>query len=226
MSVLLLFWLFRNYIKQKPELVMKRKVYSHDKPDKPVVDKQWDEEKFLTSQKRPNKKKEENVEFGKEEEPKKDKKVRFRPFPRRQLQELMCSVAHEMYPGYSFKEVRPDWLKNPKTGRNLELDCYCEKLKLNFEGHGIQHLQFDKNNKFLFNNEEEFKKQVERDVFKTKRCEQEKVYHLEIPFAEVVPQKATYEEARSALKRYMRRHTKELNDYFRAVNLIRKEFVQ
>jgi len=35
--------------------------------------------------------------------------------------------------------IRPDWLKNPNTGKNLELDIYIEELKLGFEFGGILH---------------------------------------------------------------------------------------
>ncbi len=34
---------------------------------------------------------------------------------------------------------RPDWLKNPNTKRNLELDRYYPNLKIGFEFNGLQH---------------------------------------------------------------------------------------
>lgn len=34
---------------------------------------------------------------------------------------------------------RPDWLKNPNTNRNLELDRYYPNLKIGFEYNGLQH---------------------------------------------------------------------------------------
>jgi hypothetical protein len=42
----------------------------------------------------------------------------------------------EILTGYRFKSVRPGWLENPLTGRNLELDCYNEYLKLALEYNG------------------------------------------------------------------------------------------
>ena len=40
-----------------------------------------------------------------------------------------------------FRKIRPDWIKN-KEGNKLELDFYCEELKLAFEYQGIQHEQY------------------------------------------------------------------------------------
>ena len=45
----------------------------------------------------------------------------------------------ELYCGKPFVSVRPDWLKNPQTGRNLELDGYNEELALAFEFDGEHH---------------------------------------------------------------------------------------
>lgn len=38
--------------------------------------------------------------------------------------------------GYKFPSVRPDFLRNPDTGRNLELDGYCKELGIAFEYDG------------------------------------------------------------------------------------------
>ena len=41
-----------------------------------------------------------------------------------------------------FKSVRPEWLLNPHTGRRLEIDCFCQSLRLCVEVDGRQHSQF------------------------------------------------------------------------------------
>jgi len=41
--------------------------------------------------------------------------------------------------GRQFITVRPDFLKNPQTNRNLELDCYNHELKLAVEYNGSYH---------------------------------------------------------------------------------------
>ena len=43
----------------------------------------------------------------------------------------------------SFPSIRPDWLKSEKSGRNLELDGFCEELKIAFEYQGRQHFSND-----------------------------------------------------------------------------------
>lgn len=53
---------------------------------------------------------------------------------------------------------RPDWLKNPLTNYNLELDRYYPNLKIGFEFNGTQHRK--KNNP----------EQWERDKIKKKLC--------------------------------------------------------
>lgn len=50
--------------------------------------------------------------------------------------ERICKITLEILTGYRFESVRPDWLRNPLTGRNLELDCYNDTLKLALEYNG------------------------------------------------------------------------------------------
>lgn len=63
-----------------------------------------------------------------------------------------------------FPSIRPDWLKNPATGRNLELDGYCEDLKLAFEYQGRQHTSDDTE----FGSD--YTSQLERDQYKVQTC--------------------------------------------------------
>ena len=82
--------------------------------------------------------------------------------------------------GCKFPSVRPDFLKNPETDCNLELDGYNENLKLSFEYNGIQHYKFHK--RFHKNDEEAFKKQRERDEFKYKRCIEMGITLISVPY--------------------------------------------
>lgn len=81
-----------------------------------------------------------------------------------------------------FKSVRPNWLKNPLSGRNLEIDMFCEDLKLGLEFHGIQHIKFLPH---FHKTEQKFKDQLLRDQMKARLCKEHGIkliiiYHYEI----------------------------------------------
>lgn len=74
-------------------------------------------------------------------------------------------------------------MKYPKTNRNLELDIWCEELKLAIEKNGSQHYKIgiyhnprNKNNlteeQIMKLCEENFKEQIERDKFKYNKCKE------------------------------------------------------
>ncbi len=78
-----------------------------------------------------------------------------------------------------FKRVRPSFLRSPETGRNLELDCYNEELKLAIEYNGRQHY---KHPSFPGFTEEQFKSQLQRDRFKRERCNELGIYLITVPY--------------------------------------------
>lgn len=92
--------------------------------------------------------------------------------------ENMCREIFERLFNRSFPSVRPPFLKNPVTGQNLELDGYCESLKLAFEYDGIQHSKY---NKHFHRNSDEFIYQVTKDDYKTKKCKLEGIDLVRIP---------------------------------------------
>lgn len=65
-----------------------------------------------------------------------------------------------------FPSVRPDWLRNPRTGHKLEIDCYSADLQLAVEASGKQHYEFEAGG--LHQSREDFVKQVYRDRVKKK----------------------------------------------------------
>lgn len=87
------------------------------------------------------------------------------------------SIVEKMF-NKRFPSVRPDWLNNQKTQKNLELDMYNEQLKLAFEYDGQQHASF---NKFYHKTIEDFNDQVERDKFKNDVCEKNGITLVRIP---------------------------------------------
>ena len=81
--------------------------------------------------------------------------------------------------GQHFPSIRPDFLKNPNTGYNLELDGYCENLKLAFEYQGVQHYKFIP---YWHKTREIFEEQQERDEMKYKMCVKNGITLILIPY--------------------------------------------
>ena len=93
--------------------------------------------------------------------------------------EKLTREIFERIMGCDFSSIRPHFLKNPKTGYNLELDGYNENLKLAFEYNGIQHYKFHKP---FHKNEDDFKKRREHDEFKYKRCIEMGITLISVPY--------------------------------------------
>ena len=93
--------------------------------------------------------------------------------------EMLCKKAIEDIYGVPFYCVRPDFLKNPETGRNLELDLYNDQLKIALEYSGFQHFVYP--NRF-HKTKEEFLNQVRRDQFKVDMCDKNGVYLITVPY--------------------------------------------
>lgn len=90
---------------------------------------------------------------------------------------ITCQTLSEIYQR-PFTSVRPDFLRNPETGRNLELDCYNDELKIAAEYNGYQHVVYpNRYHRTL----ESFLAQVRRDHFKIESCDRNGVYLITIP---------------------------------------------
>jgi len=72
---------------------------------------------------------------------------------------LQACIVEENY--------RPDWLKNPKTGRNLELDFYLPDLEMAIEVQGQQHIQ---RIPFFHETEDDFHRCLVYDRYKRLKC--------------------------------------------------------
>lgn len=88
------------------------------------------------------------------------------------------SVLKNKFPGHEFVTIRPDWLKNKKTKRNLELDLYCDKLKLAVEYNGEQHYKHSD----YFHKKKSLEDQVERDDIKIKLCKKMNIFLIVISY--------------------------------------------
>ena len=95
--------------------------------------------------------------------------------------ELECRKVLQHLFKRQFNKDRPDFLRNPVTGGNfnLELDCYNSEMKLAVEYNGIQHYKYVP---FFHNNKEAFLNQKYRDQMKKQMCKENNVTLIEVPY--------------------------------------------
>ena len=96
------------------------------------------------------------------------------PHCRCYLREMICNKLLEIMFDDKFIKVRPDWLKNQKTGRNLELDCYNGKLNLAVEVNGEFH--------YMPIRGSDLKRVQYNDKLKIKLCKEKGVNLIVIPY--------------------------------------------
>lgn len=77
-----------------------------------------------------------------------------------------------------FISLRPDFLYNPVTGKNLEIDCYNDELKLGVEYNGKQHEEFVP---YFHRYKGNFLQQRYRDELKKLMCENNGITLISIP---------------------------------------------
>jgi hypothetical protein len=94
--------------------------------------------------------------------------------------EGLCRRILEKYFNKPFDKARPDFLRNPVTGGNfnLEIDCYNPELKLGLEYQGKQHSEYIP---FFHSSKEAFLNQKYRDELKRRMCKDNGVKLIEIP---------------------------------------------
>lgn len=94
------------------------------------------------------------------------------------LGERICRKYFEAIFKAPFPSIRPDFLKNPKTGNNLELDGYAPSLNLAFEHQGRQH--YYTTSRFS-GDKASLEKRQKMDSLKRKLCFQHNVKLIEVP---------------------------------------------
>jgi len=98
--------------------------------------------------------------------------------------EAVCRKYLERRFGKSFKNVRPEFLRNQVTSVgnrqiNLELDCYNPELRLAIEYNGAQHYKFIP---YFHKNREAFLNQKYRDEMKKYKCKDMGIVLIEVPY--------------------------------------------
>lgn len=93
--------------------------------------------------------------------------------------ERICCQTMERIYGVPFSTIRPNWLKNPETGENLELDCYNDELQIAVEYNGEQHYKWPN---FTQQSQQQFINQVRRDELKLELCNRNGIYLIVVPY--------------------------------------------
>ena len=82
--------------------------------------------------------------------------------------------------GVPFTKTRPDFLRNPVTGENLEIDVYNDDLRIGVEFNGKQHYQFSSH--FHRQSNDRFQNQQYRDLIKQQLCDKEGIRLIIVPY--------------------------------------------
>jgi hypothetical protein len=99
--------------------------------------------------------------------------------------EELCRDIFEKIFRKPFPTIRPDWLENPTTGYNLELDGFCDHIQtplgkgLAFEYDGVEHAKYS--NYFQRDGVAEFEYQIVKDRWKDVQCKSRGVLLIRIP---------------------------------------------
>ena len=93
--------------------------------------------------------------------------------------EKACRSYLEMRFQRPFPNVRPKWMFNSETGRNLELDMYNSELKLACEYNGKQHYEYTS---YWHGNYDNFVQQQRRDQMKQNICRKLGIRLITVPY--------------------------------------------
>lgn len=94
-------------------------------------------------------------------------------------EDLMAEALENILASPVQRNIRPDFLCNPETGKNMELDCFNEEYAVAVEYNGIQHYKFPS---IFYKTEADFYKQVNRDRLKRQLCDENGIYLISIPY--------------------------------------------
>ena len=94
------------------------------------------------------------------------------------VRRILQQMFHE-----PFNSAKPEWLRNPKSKRLLEIDCFSERLKLCVEVDGIHHVKFNHWHKTW----DDFQRLQWRDRLKDRLAKEAGYKMIRVPPMVVVP---------------------------------------
>ncbi len=104
------------------------------------------------------------------------------------VRERLCKHYIEQITGHEFKKCRPQWLISSR-GYPMELDGFCQELKIAFEHNGEQH--YIESTHFHRRNEKLKYRKID-DQRKRELCYDQGIFLLEIPFSIPVEELGIY----------------------------------
>jgi hypothetical protein len=94
-------------------------------------------------------------------------------------EDLVAEALQDILNSHIQRNIRPSFLCNPETGKNMEIDCFCEEYAVAVEYNGVQHYKFPS---VFYKNEKDFNDQVYRDKLKKKLCDENDIYLIVVPY--------------------------------------------
>jgi hypothetical protein len=92
--------------------------------------------------------------------------------------EKFCRKTFRELFDQEFPSLFPEWLRRPDTGSRLQLDGYCESLKIAFEHNGLQHYEVCD---FFHMSEKDLLDLKYRDSIKLQKCGEKGIFLIIIP---------------------------------------------
>ena len=94
-------------------------------------------------------------------------------------EDIVADVLEDILNSPVRRNIRPNFLRNPETGKNMEIDCFNEEYAVAVEYNGVQHYKFPS---VFYKTEKEFNDQIYRDKLKMKLCDENNIYLIVVPY--------------------------------------------